>query len=37
MTNAPPLSPIILYVHNPPEVSVFYQTHFGFREAAVDD
>jgi catechol 2,3-dioxygenase-like lactoylglutathione lyase family enzyme len=31
------LSRIILYVHHPPEVSAFYQTHFGFREASVND
>lgn len=37
MTQPLPLTRIILYVHDMSEVSTFYQTSFGFQEAAVDD
>jgi hypothetical protein len=37
MTQPLPLTRIILYVHDTSAVSMFYQTYFGFQEAAVDD
>ncbi len=36
MERSPPLVAIILYVHNMPAVSLFYQTYFGFREEGAD-
>lgn len=33
----PPISRVILYVHNMPDISRFYQTHFGFQEEHITE